>query len=551
MNLKRISIISFGIVTLLFFGTFYSLNTAKINTERSTVYQLKSETPHSSSETNLQNLNSGFDNKINLYNNNSFFPQAYEISLQATYYGVYILKALGKLNLLNPSQLINYIMSTYNASTHIFMDKYAYRYLDTDFSQVYYSLSTQLEVNCYAILSLSYLDALDRINIAETIDFLWSCYNPIAQGFIGQPFSSQLEEEFKIPTLDNTFYAIQTLDLLMDNWTQYSEEKIGLSNYIKSLQITSGLGWNFGGFNNDNSSSFNSLTTIFEPNLFSAYYGIKSLQILGLENNFNQSYFNQFMAQLYNPNFDYFRISLLDYNVNFTNLVATAIGLELSQITGLSTINQTELVDFLFTNRNPFGFWEQSTTISYHELIDTFQIIRSLNNTSNLNILNSSESLHLANNVIEIYYAYDGFSLISKEHTTIDQLHTVVTAFDLYERLTELPIPELYIMIRESYFREDFVSINGFYETTLIDPNYRGFRSFPIEFYSSGNKKHLDEIGYLLSHKATFKALDSLNRLYKLDDFALTHDLEKLLDDIIKTQFLNTSYPNLNGAFLP
>ncbi|MHA2344220.1 MAG: hypothetical protein ACXADW_20330, partial [Candidatus Hodarchaeales archaeon] len=93
---------------------------------------------------------------------------------------------------------------------------------------------------------------------------------------------------------------------------------------------------------------------------------------------------------MYNPNFDYFRISLLDYNVNFTNLVATAIGLELSQITGLSTINQTELVDFLFTNRNSFGFWEQSTTISYHELIDTFQIIRSLNNTSNLNILNSS-----------------------------------------------------------------------------------------------------------------------------------------------------------------
>jgi len=39
--------------------------------------------------------------------------------------------------------------------------------------------------------------------------------------------------------------------------------------------------------------------------------------------------------------------------------------------------------------------------------------------------------------------------------------------------------------------------------------------------------------------------------MYKLDDFGINHDLERLLDNIIDTQFLNTSYPEQNGAFLP
>ena len=84
----------------------------------------------------------------------------------------------GIKGILDKVEFTQYIMGYYNSSSGLFMDNYAYRYLDTDFNHIYYPLSTVLEVNCYALLSLSFLDGLSLINTSASIDFLWSCYNP-------------------------------------------------------------------------------------------------------------------------------------------------------------------------------------------------------------------------------------------------------------------------------------------------------------------------------------------------------------------------------------
>ena len=502
---------------------------------------------------NFGSVDSILADKLADYTSNGFFPQIYDSSLQATYYGLYILDSIGKLDGLNKSKFTQYIMEHYNSSSGVFMDKNAYRYLDTDFSHSYYPLSTVLEVNSYAILSLSLLGELNVINVSKSIDILWSCYNPVSSGFIGQPYDSQLDANFKISTLDNTYFAVITLDLLMGSWLSYSQQKNELITYINSLQMSGVMGWKLGGFKNDASSSFDSLTILFEPNLLSSFYGIKTLEVFGMESTINYPNFYNFLGSLYDPASHYFRISQLDFNNNFTNLVATAIGLELSDITGFTSFNRNEVLNFLYNNRNSLRMWDASTTIQKHELIDTFQIMRGLQNANEINILNSTDQNLIGNNSLS-YFSNEfnrSFSLLSKDYTTMNLLYTVIESFDLYNRVSELDIQGLYTTISDSYYYEDYYKYDGFISYTNIDATYIGFRSFPIEFYSAGNKAYFDETGYLLSHKATFQALHSLKKMFKLDDFDLTHDLPRLVGNIINTQFLNVSYPDQNGAFLP
>ena len=504
------------------------------------------------SRASFNSIASVFDDKTNTYDTSGFFPQIYESSLQATYYGLYILDSIGRLDILNKSKFTQYIMGHYNYSSHLFMDNYAYRYLDTDFSHSYYPLSTVLEVNCYAILSLSLLDELSLINIGESINFLWSCYNPVSSGFIGQPYDSNLENNFKISTMDNTYFAVTTLDLLMGSWSGYITQKNELIQYTNSLQVSDVMGWKLGGFKNDNSASFDSLTILFEPNLLSSFYSIKTLEVFGMESTINYPNFYNFLGSLYDPTAHYFRISLMDFNNNFTNLVATAIGLELSDVTGFPSINRAGVINFLFNNRNSLGMWDGSTTIHNHGLIDTFQIIRVLKNINEIEILTFSDKDQIASNSINYFSSrYNSFFLLSKDYTTINLLHTIIKSFDLYDRVSELEIQELFVLISGSYYYNDYFGYDGFISYTNIDDDYIGFRSYPIEFYSAGNKRYIDSIGYLLSHKATFQALTSLKKIFKLDDFTLTHDLSRLLGNIIDTQFLNSLYPDQHGGFSP
>ncbi|GAI37405.1 unnamed protein product, partial [marine sediment metagenome] len=140
------------------------------------------------------------------------------------------------------------------------------------------------------------------INEQESIDFIWSCCNQISGGFIGRPYATRPDNEYRISTMDNTYFALTTLDLLMDNWVGYETQKSDTIDYINSLQQSSS--WEFGGFWNDldkGANSFDSLEYFAsEPNIFSSYYCVKSLELFGMESSINVPNFLDYLDALYN-----------------------------------------------------------------------------------------------------------------------------------------------------------------------------------------------------------------------------------------------------------
>ena len=498
---------------------------------------------------NRELLDSLFNAKVLEYYDRGYFPQVYEPSLQATYYALYTLHSIEKLHEINQTKIIEYIMDHYEDDSTRFMDTLAYRYLDTDFMKTYFPLSTVLEVTCYAILSLELLDALDLLNIQEMIDFIWSCHNPTSGGFIGQPYDAGLEDGFKVATADNTYFAVITLDLLMDDWLGYSSQKDTIISFINGLQNPSGVGWASGGFDNDENKDFNSLLFHAEPNLLSSYYCIKTLEVFGMVSSINEVNFHQFLAYLYDPDSHYFRVSEVDYGANYTNIVATSLGLELSDITDFTGINTTETVSFILNHRNSLGNWDQSTSVAIHELIDTYQIIRSLNNTKEISHLSREDRDQIGNATL-YYQSYRGFSLLSEDYTSMNLINTIISSFDVYNRISELDIQQLYMDIRKSYNNFPANKISRTFFGYLIDDTIIfWFRSHPIEYYTSSHKNYIHEIDQISSHQSTYYALDSLKKLFKLDDFADVYDLMNLVNDIAETQFLNTSYYDNFGSF--
>jgi len=434
-------------------------------------------------------------------------------------------------------------MSYYDESTKLFMDQYAYRYLGTDFSQCYYPYTSVLEINCYAILSLSILGELGLVNNQDSIDFIWSCYNPedCENGFIGQPYDTNLFREFRIATMDNTYYAITTLDLLLNDWNTYSSERSRIVQYISKLQSSNG------GFNNDNDTNFDSLAfAMFESNLLSSYYCIKSLDILNSVNSIDITKFHQYLGDLYDSFINSFQMCNFGMQ-DFADIVATSLGLELSDITGYTRINRNEVINFILTNRNALGNWDASTYYKNHELMDTFQIIRSLKESGEIDQLTLQQKNQISNTICSLYQQYNGFSLISKDYMSVDLINTIVTSFELFNRISDLDIEWLYNLIEACY--QDLSYYNGFVGCTNFD-NFNGFRSYPIEYYNLGFRDYKDEPSFLYNHKFNYKALNSLQKIDKLDDFSLTNNFMELVNDIINSQFLEAEYENF-GAFLP
>ena len=503
----------------------------------------------SSSKTNYEIIQEIFSDKLSDYSSLGYFPQVYEPSLQATFYALYIYEVIEQLDQISVNDTIEFIMSCYNNTTNIFYDKYGYRYLDTDFSRTYYSLSTLLEVNCYAILSLDILNRLDLIDKQKSIDFIWSCYNPISSGFIGQPYSMDLHESFKISTMDNTYFAVMSLDLLMDDWSSYTVRKNELIQYINNLQDSVSIDWRYGGFYNDNNNTFDSLAPTKEPSLLSSYYCIKTLEVFEMGATINEISFHQFLDELYITNENYFEMSKLDHN--YTNIVATAIGLDLSITTGYSSINQNAVTNFILNHRNHLNIWDSSTTVTMYELIDTFQIIRSLNSTGTISTFTSSEKTQIAN-ATKNFYQFKGFSLTSKEYTSLKLINTIVSSFQLFDRISDLDIQNLYLLIRECFRQYNYPdNWYGFIDYINADPLKSGFRSYPIEYYNIGHRNYITEVDMVMTFKSLFFALDSMTKLFKLDDFKAEFGLEILINDIIQSQFLSDSYPEFYGAFLP
>ncbi|MFX1324091.1 MAG: hypothetical protein ACFE8N_03980, partial [Promethearchaeota archaeon] len=500
-----------------------------------------------SSSNNYNNINTMFTDKLEDYANLGIFPQIYEPSLRATYFALNTLEALGKLEQVNETKVISYIMSYYDENSYLFKDQYATRYIDTNFSLFYYPLYSLLEVNCYALLSLELLNVLQLIDSSKSIEFLWSCYNPYTSGFIGQPYDTELQGNFLISTLDNTYYAIKTLDLLMPSWTSRTQERSALIQYINQQQNTITGSWKFGGFANDNDTHFYSLAMVDDTNMFSAYYALKSLEIFSRVDGINTANFHQFLSALYHSTKHYFTFTGMQDYIDH-NIVTSAIGLELSDITGFGGYNHSAVLNFILANQNTLGTWDSSSDISPHELIDTFQIIRSLDFTGDITALGHSDTTQIATTLLTYYYSEGGFVPLSTDYPTMTLYHSIISAFDLYGRISELDIGHFYSVISQSFYDRTDLGYSGF---TEYSPKQVNFRSFPVEFYSWGNRISHERIEMQKNHKATYYFLDSLKKIFKLDDFGQQYDLTLLLEDIVNAQFLNSSFSSQYGGFLP
>ena len=526
----------------------------EINTNSKLIMQSNNNVPESlltpSPTNNYEIIEEMFTQKLNKYSSLGYFPQTFEPSLQATYYGLFILEALDLLDKINQTDILNYIMSHYDINSKLFMDQYAYRYLDLNFSQSYYPFTSVLEINSYAILSLEILQRLDLISFNESINFIWSCYNPDGSnnGFIGQPYNSNLLENYKIATMDNTFYAINTLELLMmGDWSEYNNEKSRIRQYIIGLQTTDNL--EFGGFFNDNDTGFDSLGAfMWEPNLLSSYYSIKSLDIIDSLNFIRPTDFYQYLGDLYGNNDNSFQMYSVQGVERLFNIVATALGLELSYITGYTGINRNDVVQFLISNQNSVGDWNSSNYYRVHELIDMFQIIRSLKESGEIDKLTIQEKSRVSD-ALFLYKQFKGFSLISNDYTSINLVYSMINSFNSFNRITDVDIQGFYNLIEESYKYFGYINSYQFSASTNWK-NYIGFRSYPIEYYNLGTHQFTEEIDGLYNHKYNYRALNSLLQISKLDNFGLRYNLMDIIYDTLASQFLDPDFENF-GAFLP
>ena len=515
----------------------------------------ESAIPQSATSENHNNIEKILNEKLSNYSALGYFPQIYESSLQATYYALYILETIGKLDTINQSAMTEYIISHYNSSTHVFMDKYAFRYLDTDFNKEYFPLTSVLEINCYAILSLAILNKLYLIDVQASIDFIWSCYDA-PNGFIGRPYGSSPTGIFQTSSMDNTYYAIITLDLLAD-WNSYDTQKDSLVVYINSLQTGSG------GFLNDFDLDFAFLDTfLLDPNLISAYYCIKSLSIFGLESSIMTDDFHLYLEGLYNSTDYFFDMSGLSLPYNHYDILATAFGLQLSDLTPniddeyfLDPVNRTGVINFLINNRNSMGGWDSSRQYGYHELIDLFQIVRALKEANAISQLSQNDKDELENAISNYYQRY-GYSLLSNDYVSLELYNAITSSFSLYDRVADLDLQGLYNIIEKSCYYQS--SLGYYYFTSSSNMPYNveilnkviKFRSKPIEYYTSSQRVNIEEIGTIKDHKSTYMALNSLEKLYKLDDFNMQFNLTKIVNSIIDSQFLEQGYDNY-GGFLP
>lgn len=541
---KKKTTVIIGIVSIVFFACFLIIGNNKPLVTPDIVTDINFNSINASNATSLDFINEIFDSKNADFGSNGYYAQIYSDSLQATYYALFILDSIGKLDEIEQGKVINYIMSFYNSSTHQFVDSSAKRYLASIIPGLYIPLTTLLEVNCYAVLSLDILNGLYLIDTAEIIDLIWECHHPNLHGFIGQPYDVSLDEGFKIPTADNTYYAVITLDLLISDWNSYSQERSDIVSYVDGLQSVD----SHAGFYNDNEPLFDSLLEI-EPNQFASFYAIKTLETFGSSyiDVINFAKFHQDLTNLYHPENYYFDISSVAWHANYSNIVATAINLELSDLTGFTGFDRARVIDFIIDNRNALGGWDASTTIKYHELIDTFQIVRSLANTEAISELTLSAKNEIASYIL-LFSQFNGYSLLSEDYTSIELIHSIISSYDYFDRIADLDIQGLYNLLEGSalYMGGEY----EFYACTKMDPNIARFRSEPLDYYTLGFHKYIDEINALNSHKETYRILNSLQKIFKLNDFASSHDLNSVLQDVIDSQFLDSGYQENFGAFL-
>ena len=212
-------------------------------------------------------------------------------------------------------------------------------------------------------------------------------------------------------------------------------------------------------------------------------------------------------------------------------------------------IAREELVEFILNGRNNLGGWRASTRVAYHELIDSFQVIRSLNNAGELNSLSYDDLAELST-FVRKFQSHEGYATLSPDYQAISQLNSLVTSFQLTNRINELPLQWLYDNIEGVLFT--FYTENGkeFGGATGMYPDRAWFRSNPIEYATRCAHDYIPYLNAFTSIKWTSCALETLDMLFKLDDLGFDHDLTHMLNGVINSQFLDDGILDLFGGFM-
>ncbi len=498
-----------------------------------------------SEPSNLEIVQEAFDALAINYDSNGYYPELWEGTIRADYYATSVAKRLDKLDEIDSSAIKAHIMSFYDPASGAFADDYANRYLDTDFDLFYFPLSTLLQTNCYAVLALDAIGELDAIDAQEMQSFIWDCFDPSTGGFIGRPYSGTLDPKFLTPTADNTYFAVIALSLLMGgDWSLYSDERAVIISFVASLQHpTSPIG-----FFNDLDHSFDS-SGVWEPNLIASYYCVRVLDLFNAISSMNLNLFHAFLSLLYHPDTHTFDVGVSPAYSTECNVIASAMGLELSILTNFAGCDQDGTFNFVMSQLNAYSLWDASTIVQYHELINTFQVIRSLSRAGKLEgpALDALESVVYFVN--DLFWTSDGYSLLSKEFTSQESLNAIISAYHFYDNVLSLDVNELYKDVKDSFktLGAGTSQFSGSLYNT--NPSDNMFRSHPIEHYCFGKFTNLPQLERMYTHKSMFYALDSLNKLYKLDLFAPLIDEDQIISEIVSSQFLDFAYENC-GAFL-
>jgi hypothetical protein len=152
-------LVMIGVISIVFLAGFLS-STNEPTTAPIDPTEVNFQKLNASDSTNLDIINEIFDSKNSDYSTYGYYPQVYSDSLQAIYYALFVLDSIGKLGEIDQGEVITYLMSFYNSSSHQFVDTSAKRYLGSSIPGKYIPLNTLLEVNCYAVLSLDVLNSL-------------------------------------------------------------------------------------------------------------------------------------------------------------------------------------------------------------------------------------------------------------------------------------------------------------------------------------------------------------------------------------------------------
>ncbi|MFX1557193.1 MAG: hypothetical protein ACFFC9_08060, partial [Promethearchaeota archaeon] len=455
--------LSFGILLLFFLIGTHGFMVFSINSIQLAI------TPQSSgiSDDFMIEL---LEDKSLLYGQQGYFPKVYEPSIQATYYGLYILNTIGRLDLVHKPTIRDFIMSFYDNETHLFWDSYAYRATDLTIFERPYPLASLLEINCYAILSLEILGYIHLIDSSRMIEFVMNCINSTSSGFIGQEYDPNLYSFEKIATMDNTFFAIQIIDILAD-WSSYPNLRNNLVAFISGLQEKNG------GFFNDQVKAFSSLG-YNEPNMASSYYCITSLKMLNDLTGFNNNTFESFMLELYNNESQYFRF--YSASDNEYNIIATAMGMEIAKIMDFKNVSINGCLTFLKDMRNNYGIWGSTTSVNRYELIDSFQVIRAIAAVEMISIFSYHDQSTIASTIINLFYNR-GFSLISEQYSSAQTIYTLINSYYLYNCVLELlPIGYINTILTDLYKYYSYSDYHTFLACCGLESE-RNLRSMPIE----------------------------------------------------------------------